>query len=449
LLAGANIGPDAASWRTCLARRPGEDRTDAGEDGMSESRRTVSTLALWLVAAACLLMPGAARAVDSAYIANSGDNTISQYDIDPQSGALRRKAPPTVSAGSSPVSVAVTPDGKNAYVADFGDNDVAQYSIDPLSGGLFPKTPATVAAGQFGGFSTGIAVTPDGKSVYVTNGGDNTVSQYDIDPQNGALTPKTTATVAAGAGPTGVAVSPDGGSAYVSNAAGFLADGTIAQYDIDPRNGALTPKTPAFANADLGPSAAALTPNGRSAYVANQFGFGGVSGNNISQYDVDPAGGQLSPKTPATVFAAPRPVAIAVAPDGGSAYTAGLGFGDVSQYDIDPGTGTLSPKAPATVAAGDSPLGVIVTPDGRSVYVTNRSAGQASGSIFQYDVTPASGTLSPKMPATVSAGVGPVGIAVGGLPRPATREQCTRGGWRRFPQFRNQGQCIAFVKRRR
>ena len=29
--------------------------------------------------------------------------------------------------------------------------------------------------------------------------------------------------------------------------------------------------------------------------------------------------------------------------------------------------------------------------------------------------------------------------------QPALEEDCKNGGWRNFPQFKNQGQCIAFV----
>ncbi len=32
-------------------------------------------------------------------------------------------------------------------------------------------------------------------------------------------------------------------------------------------------------------------------------------------------------------------------------------------------------------------------------------------------------------------------------PAPASREQCKDGGWRGFPAFKNQGQCVAFVER--
>ena len=28
-----------------------------------------------------------------------------------------------------------------------------------------------------------------------------------------------------------------------------------------------------------------------------------------------------------------------------------------------------------------------------------------------------------------------------------SKSQCKNGGWRNFPQFRNQGQCVSFVER--
>ena len=30
--------------------------------------------------------------------------------------------------------------------------------------------------------------------------------------------------------------------------------------------------------------------------------------------------------------------------------------------------------------------------------------------------------------------------------QPASKQECTNSGWQHFPQFKNQGQCIAFVK---
>jgi Putative Ig domain/Lactonase, 7-bladed beta-propeller len=103
-----------------------------------------------------------------------------------------------------PVVLAVSPDGKSAYVTNQNENTVSQYTIEP-SGALSPKTPATVATGAS---PQGVAVSPDGASAYVTNRSDNTVSQYAIDPLSGALSPQTPASVAAPNSPVGVTVGP-------------------------------------------------------------------------------------------------------------------------------------------------------------------------------------------------------------------------------------------------
>ena len=97
-------------------------------------------------------------------------------------------------------------------------------------------------------------MSPDGGSVYVTNNLDDTVSQYDVGA-GGALQPKTPPTVAAGSNPDGVAVSPDGGSVYVAN----FFDG-VSQYDVDA-GGALSPKSPATVVAGGGPRWVAVTPS--------------------------------------------------------------------------------------------------------------------------------------------------------------------------------------------
>ncbi len=350
-------------------------------------------------AAAAFSAGGGATGV---YVIDQFSFSVSQFAI-AAGGLLSPLSPPTVATGAAPFDVVVSPDGKSAYVTNTGDeaDSVSQYDINPLTGALSPKTPATVAAG---GNPEGIAVTPDGRSAYVTNGSaialGNTVSQYDINPLTGALSPKTPATIAAAAGPYGLVVSPDGRSAYATNSLGD----TISQYNIDPVTGALSPKTPATVITGLLPSEMAVTPDGESLYVT-------TDSTGVYQYNIDPVTGVLSPKTPATVGAGIGALGVAVTPDGKSAYVTSL-FTGIFQYNIDPLTGVLSPKTPATVAAGAEPYGVAVTPDGKSAYVTNLSDG-----IFQYNIDPLTGALSPKTPATVAtAGTR---IAVGPLPKAA------------------------------
>ena len=282
-------------------------------------------------------------------------------------------------------------------------------------------------------------MSPDGRNAYVANGflDDDTVSQYGIDPVTGALSPKTPPTVAAGRAPLGVAVSPDGRSAYVTN----QFSSNISQYTIVPATGALVPKAPPTVSTSGSPNGIALTPDGRSAYVANG------SGVPITQYDVDPATGALSPKTPPAVNSVLAPSDVAVTPDGRSAYVTNSGFGlgtGVSQFDIHPTTGTLTPKAPPTVASGLGPGFVAVTPDGASAYVTNFNGS----SISQYTVAAGSGALVPKTPPAVPTAAQPADIAVRAAPAaPTSKDQCKHGGWRDFPAlgFKNQGDCVSYV----
>ena len=180
------------------------------------------------------------------------------------------------------------------------------------------------------------------------------VSQYDVGA-GGALSPKSPPTVIIGTVPAGVAVSPDGTSVYV----GLPFINFIGQFDVGA-GGALSPKSPPIVLASPGAGAVAVSPDGGSVYAPGVITGFCQGGDFVSQYDVG-AGGALAPKSPATVPAGDKPVGVAVSPEGGSVYTANQCSDDVSQYDVGAG-GALAPKSPATVPAGDVASGVAVSP---------------------------------------------------------------------------------------
>jgi YVTN family beta-propeller protein len=373
---------------------------------------TVSHVALLPVALA--LACAAPAAANNVYVTNTSSSDVSQYDVG-AGGALALKSPATVPAGASaaPAGVAVSPDGESVYVADEFSGNVSQYDVG-AAGALAPKSPATVPAGVD---PLGVAVSPDGESVYVTNFGaqqdvPGTVSQYDVGAA-GALAPKSPATVPAGVSSAGVAVSPDGESVYVTNFGNPPDErGNVSQYDVGA-GGALAPKSPATVAAGNNPALLAVSPDGESVYVANTLASGvsdGVEHYDVSQYDVG-AGGALVPKSTPRVPADTFPFAVAVSPDGHDVYVTNHGAtpdvpGTVSQYDVGAG-GALAPKSTPTVTAGNDPQWVAVSPDGESVYVANF----ASNDVSQYDVG-AGGGLSPKSTAAVPAGDRPFGVAV-------------------------------------
>jgi 6-phosphogluconolactonase len=202
-------------------------------------------------------------------------------------------------------------------------------------------------------------------------------------------------------------VSPDDKSAYVAN-----LGGGVSQYDISPGTGALSPKTPATVPTRDGLLAIAVTPDGRSVYAKNE------NDSTLSQYSVDPSTGALSPKSPATVASPGGTGGVAVSPNGKSLYAVGGSATSccvIWQYDISPTTGALSPKSPAnfTSCCGD-PLDVAVSPDSKNAYVTGFTfeSFPPAGHVGEYNADPGSGALSPKIPAQFDVGEGPFSIVV-------------------------------------
>jgi 6-phosphogluconolactonase (cycloisomerase 2 family) len=141
-------------------------------------------------------------------------------------------------------------------------------------------------------------------------------------------------------------------------------------------------------------------------YVAN------YNANTISQYSIG-ADGSLNPLTPnSTVATGTTPKSIAVDPLGQYAYVANYnvaGPGTLSQYNIADADGSLTPMTIPTVAVGSTALGVpgsapnivAVDPSGRYVYV----AAVSDSAVYQYTIG-ANGALTPMGTASVSTGAG-------------------------------------------
>jgi 6-phosphogluconolactonase (cycloisomerase 2 family) len=232
------------------------------------------------------------------YVVNHVADTVSVYNVETD-GSLSSAGPATP-AGAGALHVAITPDGASAYVTNPSDGTISQYDVQ-ADGSLLPKTPATVDAAPS---PAGIAVSPDGASVYATNRSNpGTISQYDVSSSDGTLAPKAAAKVPAGAQPVGVATA--GASVYASN---FGAN-TISQYDVDA-DGSLTPKATPDVPSGRNPWGLGSAPDGGSLYVA------AYSDSAVRQYDIGP-GGQLAPKATPAAPAGAHPIAVAAvqAPD--------------------------------------------------------------------------------------------------------------------------------------
>ena len=146
----------------------------------------------------------------------------------------------TITVGSGPRVVAVSPDGTKAYVANYNADTVSV--INTADNTLI----ATITVGTS---PYGVAFSPDGTKVYVTNLSGDTVSVINTTTNN------VDATITVGTEPYGVAVSPDGTTAYVTNS----FSNTVSVIDL---------RANASASADPGVPGIFLTvagPVGRSA----------------------------------------------------------------------------------------------------------------------------------------------------------------------------------------
>jgi YVTN family beta-propeller protein len=101
-----------------------------------------------------------------------------------------------------PLGIAVTPDGRYLYVANFDADSVAIIDTESL---VLSRVLSV------GDAPWGVAVGADGAYVYVTNSGSNTVSVIDTESQ------VVTATYATGDQPFGVAAPKNGNYAYIVN----------------------------------------------------------------------------------------------------------------------------------------------------------------------------------------------------------------------------------------
>ncbi len=253
--------------------------------------------------------------------------------IDTITGTLTGTVPNNPALASEAYGVAVSSDGAMAYTANTGAGTLS--SIDTAATGI-------ANIWSIGGTPIGVAIAPDGGSVYVTNGDDDLVV---LDTSNNLVSE-----IPVGRGPIWVALTPDGVTAYVTN--GF--DDSVSV--IDTATKAVTDSIDVGAR----PEGVVVTPDGATAYVANYLG-GTVS-------VIDTATDTVSK----TITVGATPIRVAVSPGGAAVYVTNELDGTVSV--IDTATNTVS----GTITVGVNAIGVAVAPDGTFAYVTNRASDTVS-----------------------------------------------------------------------
>ncbi len=171
----------------------------------------------------------------AAYLCNWSPGSVSQYRIQ-DDGRLAPLAPPLMlDGGYTSVGVVISADRHAAYVSN-SDGKLNQYHIN-ADDSLSPLSPASLPTGS----SEKLVITPSGKFVYASNGGNGTISQFGVNP-DGTLTALSPPDVAVGTHPHPLAVDPTGRFLYTVTG-DQNTDVQITQFGIGA-DGRLFPLTP-------------------------------------------------------------------------------------------------------------------------------------------------------------------------------------------------------------
>jgi len=235
--------------------------------------------------------------------------------------------------------VAVTPDGRHVLVNSISSSrltvvDVATATVEPDVGLIVDIPP--------GGFGR-MAVSPDGRRAYVANQPKDYLALVDL---NAGSTNQFSLDMS----PTDVTLGADGRTLFVTGCKDFCTTGTVEVIDAASRQ--------TIRSFEVGPAPYrfALSPDGTRAYTTN------LGGPTLSIVDV------ASGATIATVPVGVRPSGLAVSPDGTRVYVAGEQQETLTIVDADHNT------VRATFSIPNHPREVVISPDGRRAYVSTQDA---------------------------------------------------------------------------
>lgn len=189
-------------------------------------------------------------------------------------------------------SVTLSPDNRHVLVADLGLDRIFSYALDPAAARLAPVDPPFVATAPGAG-PRHCKFSADARRAYVINELDNTIVTYAYDTAHGGLTPRQTVpTLPAGATPPNttaeIRLHPNGRFVYGSN----RGHDSIAVFAVDAATGDLAP-VEIVPSGGRTPRNFALSPNGRWLVCGHQ------DTDLLTVFRVDAATGRLS-RTPHT-----------------------------------------------------------------------------------------------------------------------------------------------------
>lgn len=231
-------------------------------------------------------------------VANYGGGSVACLPVEAD-GRLRTPADSKKHQGGSGVnakrqdkpyahSINPDPSGRFAVAADLGMDKLLVYRIDPATGSLIPNNPP-FASTKPGAGPRHTAFHPNGKFLYAINELDSTIAAYKWDGEKGTLTEfQTLSTLPEGydgrSSCAEVVVHPNGKHLYGSN----RGHDSLVHFAVDPGTGRLRLEghTP---TGGKNPRNFAIEPSGRFLVTANQ------DTDNLVVFRIDERTGRPSP----------------------------------------------------------------------------------------------------------------------------------------------------------
>ena len=173
-----------------------------------------------------------------AFVAELGLDRVYTYQVDPAKRAVRAADPPfvSVSAGSGPRRLVLSPDDKFLYVNHETDSKVSVFAVD--RGVLKEIQQISTLPADFMGRNTTAEIQLDktGRFLYVSNRGANSIAVYAVEPGKGTLTLREFIP-ALGQSPRNIIIDPTGRYFFAAN----QFSNNVVIFNIDPQTGHLTP----------------------------------------------------------------------------------------------------------------------------------------------------------------------------------------------------------------